>query len=77
MFNARVTAILQDEHGLTVRYTDTTTRAERNAHADWLVCTIPLSILSEIDMAVLSRCKHAAFKRLLRRTLLPIALSDP
>jgi Monoamine oxidase len=35
-----------------VRYTDTTTRTERNAHADWLVCTIPLSILSQIDMAV-------------------------
>ncbi|WP_200828784.1 flavin monoamine oxidase family protein [Caballeronia choica] len=52
VFNARVTAILQDERGVTVRYTDTTTRTERNAHADWLVCTIPLSILSQIDMAV-------------------------
>ena len=52
VFNAKVTAISQDEQGVTVRYTDTTTRTERNAHADWLVCTIPLSILSQIDMAV-------------------------
>lgn len=52
VFNARVTAISQDEQGVTVRYTDTTSGTERNAHADWLVCTIPLSILSQIDMAV-------------------------
>ncbi|MGC2964900.1 flavin monoamine oxidase family protein [Paraburkholderia aspalathi] len=51
-FNARVTAIVQNEQGVTVRYTDTTTRTERKAHADWLVCTIPLSILSQIDIAV-------------------------
>ncbi|WP_204117527.1 flavin monoamine oxidase family protein [Paraburkholderia sp. C35] len=52
MFHARVTAIQQDEHGVTVRYTDTATQAERTAHADWLVCTIPLSILSQIDMTI-------------------------
>ncbi|MBN3763704.1 flavin monoamine oxidase family protein [Burkholderia sp. Ac-20365] len=52
VFNARVTAIMQDARGVTVRYTDTTTRTERSAHADWLVCTIPLSILSQIDIAV-------------------------
>ncbi len=52
VFNARVTAISQDEQGVSIRYTDTTTRTERTAHADWLVCTIPLSILSQIDIAV-------------------------
>ncbi|RFU45692.1 flavin monoamine oxidase family protein [Paraburkholderia sp. DHOC27] len=51
-FNARVTAIAQDAHGVSVRYTDTVSGVDRNAHADWLVCTIPLSILSQIDIEV-------------------------
>ncbi|WP_345817129.1 flavin monoamine oxidase family protein (plasmid) [Paraburkholderia sp. PREW-6R] len=52
VLNAKVTAILQDEQRVSVRYTDTATQSERTAHADWLVCTIPLSILSQIDVQV-------------------------
>lgn len=52
-YHAKVTAIHQDEHGVTVQYED----AQRLGHsmterADWCICTIPLSILSQIPMNV-------------------------
>ena len=49
-FHAKVTAIHQNEHGVTVRYGTGPDR--REAHADWCVCTIPLSILSQLDLTV-------------------------
>ncbi len=49
-FNAKVTAIHHDEHGVTVHYSTGADR--REAHADWCVCTIPLSILSQLDLTV-------------------------
>jgi monoamine oxidase len=50
---ARVTAIDQNAQGVTVTYTDTTGGgATRQAKADWCLCTIPLSILSQIDVKV-------------------------
>ncbi len=49
-FNAKVTKIDQGEKGVTVTYTDGT--ATRQVKADWCVCTIPLSILSQIDIKV-------------------------
>lgn len=52
-FNAKVTKIHQDENGVTVTYEDTQkpgTTAQ--ASADWCICTIPLTILSQIDMNV-------------------------
>jgi monoamine oxidase len=50
-FGARVTAIDQDSRGVTVTYTDAHDGgASRKATADYCVCTIPLSILSQIAL---------------------------
>jgi monoamine oxidase len=49
-FHAKVTAIHQNERGVTVHYV--TGGDRREAHADWSVCTIPLSILRQLDLAV-------------------------
>jgi monoamine oxidase len=51
-FGARVTAIDQNDKGVTVSYTDSASGAARQAKADWCLCTIPLSILSQIDVKV-------------------------
>ena len=52
-FNAKVTRIEQGERGVTVSYTDTTAAGNvSQAKADYCVCTIPLSILSQIEMNV-------------------------
>jgi monoamine oxidase len=52
-FGAKVVRIDQDERGVTVAHVDArrggTPRASR---ADWCVCTIPLSILSQIEVRV-------------------------
>ena len=50
--NAKVTAIRQDEHGVAATWTDTVTGTQAQARADWCLCTIPLSILSQIEMNV-------------------------
>ena len=52
-YDAKVTQIHQDDHGVTVRYEDRNAPGQAlSAHADWCVCTIPLSILSQIPMNV-------------------------
>jgi monoamine oxidase len=52
-FNAKVRQIRQDERGVTVSFVDARTGQDaREARADWCVCTIPLSILSQIDSNV-------------------------
>jgi monoamine oxidase len=52
-FNARVTKIQQRDRGVTVSYVDTTEPSIQHAvTADWCVCTIPLSILSQIPLDV-------------------------
>jgi monoamine oxidase len=52
-YDAKVTRIQQGDHGVTVTYTDLTAPATpRQASADWCVCTIPLSILSQIEIDV-------------------------
>jgi monoamine oxidase len=52
-FNAKVTAVHQDAKGVTVRYEKTNAPGQvREAKADWCVCTIPLSILGQIDIQV-------------------------
>jgi monoamine oxidase len=59
-FGARVTAIDQDPRGVTVTYADMTAGgATRRAQADWCVCTIPLSILSQIEIKA-GAAMHAA-----------------
>ncbi len=52
-YNAKVIDIKQDEKGVTATYIDSRTGGEkRTASADWCVCTIPASILSQIPMNV-------------------------
>jgi monoamine oxidase len=58
--DAKVTRIQQDDRGVTVTYTDLKAPAlPEQARADWCVCTIPLSILSQIPIDVNSRMKAA------------------
>jgi monoamine oxidase len=49
---AKVTAIRQDDAGVNVVWQDTRSGAARQTRADWCLCTIPLSILSQIEMNV-------------------------
>ena len=52
-FGAKVTSIKQDDHGVTATYVDSVNGgAPMQAKADWCLCTIPLSILSQIPMNV-------------------------
>jgi monoamine oxidase len=52
-YNAKVIGIQQDERGVSVTFEDTTfARSSKTARADWCVCTIPLSILGQIQMNV-------------------------
>ena len=52
-YNAKVTDIHQDASGVTVTYTDARHGGpSEQAHAQWCVCTIPASILSQIPMNV-------------------------
>jgi monoamine oxidase len=52
-YDAKVTRIQQDARGVTVTYTDLKAPAtSQQAKADWCVCTIPLSILSQIPIDV-------------------------
>ena len=51
--SAKVTKINQSERGVSVTYVNANGQGgPQTAQADWLVCTIPLSILSEIEIAV-------------------------
>ena len=59
-FNCKVTEIHQDQAGVTVTYHDTKTGgAPQTAKADWCVCTIPASVLSQIPMNVGAPMKAA------------------
>jgi monoamine oxidase len=57
---AKVVRIQQGDEGVTVSYVDTRSPAEvQVAKADWCVCTIPLSVLSQIPIDVGPRMKAA------------------
>ena len=59
-YDAKVTAIKQDDHGVTVTFTDLKApAAPQQARADWCVCTIPLPILSQLPVDVGARMKAA------------------
>jgi len=59
-YNAKVTRIQQNDRGVTVTFADTKTGAnEEQASADWCVCTIPLSILSQLPVNVSAPMKNA------------------
>ena len=52
-YNAKVTAIKQDDKHVIVTYVDARTGgAPMTANADWCLCTIPLSVLDQIDLDV-------------------------
>jgi monoamine oxidase len=59
-YDAKVTRIQQNDGGVTVSYVNSKTPATPQlAKADWCVCTIPLSILSQIQIDVGPRMKAA------------------
>jgi monoamine oxidase len=59
-YDAKVTRIQQDDRGVTVTYADLKSPSTpQRADADWCVCTIPLSILSQIPVDVGGRMKAA------------------
>ena len=59
-YDAKVTRIQQDNGGVTVTYTDLkSAAAPQQLTADWCVCTIPLSILSQLAIDVSDRMKAA------------------
>ncbi|MCQ8240821.1 flavin monoamine oxidase family protein [Rhizosaccharibacter radicis] len=58
--NVKVTKIHQDAGGVTVSFEDMgKNNAVSEAKADWCVCTIPLSVLSQIDIQVNPAMKAA------------------
>ncbi len=59
-YNAKVTDIKQDEQGVTVAYQDSRTGGTvRLAKAQYCICTIPASILSQIPLTVGAPMKSA------------------
>jgi monoamine oxidase len=59
-YDAKVTRIRQDDRGVTVTYTNLKAPATpQQAKADWCICTIPLSILSQLPLDVSSPMKAA------------------
>jgi monoamine oxidase len=58
-YDAKVTRIQQDNSGVTVTFTDSKTPTPQQAKADWCICTIPLSILSQLPIDVGSPMKAA------------------
>jgi monoamine oxidase len=59
-YGAKVTAIQQDDHGVAVVFEDLSRGGSvEEARADWCVCALPLSILSQIDVNVSARMKAA------------------
>jgi monoamine oxidase len=59
-YHAKVTEIWQNDRGVTVTYVDAKNPAQpQQAVADWCLCTIPLSILSQLPINVGAAMKAA------------------
>jgi monoamine oxidase len=59
-YNAKVTQIVQNESGVTVAYQDSKKGgAVQHAQAQWCICTIPASVLSQIPINVGAPLKNA------------------
>lgn len=59
-YNAKVTQIQQNGSGVTVSYVDAVkSSAVQQATADWCICTIPLPILSQLQIDVSGPMKNA------------------
>jgi monoamine oxidase len=71
--NTRVTKITQDDKGVAAEWTDTKTGQTGIAKADYMVCTIPASILAQIPIQV-SDAKQAAIKALPYNSAVKIGL---
>ncbi len=48
-YNAKVVSLQQDENGVTVTWEDSAGGGQKTSKADYCVCTIPFSILGQID----------------------------
>ena len=48
-YNAKVVSLQQDDDGVTVEWEDLENGGTQTSTADWCVCTIPFSILGQID----------------------------
>ncbi len=62
-YRSKVTDIKQDEGGVTATYEDLTTGTTKTARGDYCICTIPLSILSQIPSTGLSPKLTDAIKK--------------
>jgi monoamine oxidase len=51
-YNSKVTKVAQGDKGVTASWVDTKTGQTGEAKADWCVCTIPLPVLSQLDIQV-------------------------
>ncbi len=58
-YGAKVTKIDQSNNAVTVTYTDTASGTVKTAKADYCVCTIPLGILSQVDLDASTGLKAA------------------
>jgi monoamine oxidase len=58
-YNAKVTKLMQDKSGVSVTYTDTKKGVTTTANADFCVCTIPLTVLSQIQTNLPDRKQRA------------------
>ena len=70
---AKVTAVRQDGSGVSVTWRDRASGEARQSRADWCLCTIPLSVLSQIEMNV-SRGMAAAINAVPYAAALKIGL---
>lgn len=61
--NTKVTRVAQDDKGVTVAWQDTKSGQMGTSTADWCVCTLPATIVSQIDVQI-SDAKKAAVKAL-------------
>ena len=58
-YDTRVVRIEQDERGVSVGYTNRRGDAAGVARADWCICTLPLSVLSQVELTVSASMKEA------------------
>jgi monoamine oxidase len=58
-YGAKVTGIAQDERGVAVTFAELSRGTVEQATADWCVCALPLSILSQIPINVSTAMKAA------------------
>ncbi|MFI4889326.1 MAG: flavin monoamine oxidase family protein [Steroidobacterales bacterium] len=58
-YNTRVFKIDQDDKGVTVNYTNRRDGSGGVAKADWCICTLPVSILSQLELNVSAKMKTA------------------